>query len=72
MLVTFALSAPCRAIDLDEAEQLLLKGEYEKCLTAADKGIEAEPFVEGWWLLKLKSQLEMGKYPEASQVMRRR
>jgi tetratricopeptide (TPR) repeat protein len=57
--------------DLADAQKLYNTGQYEECVDACRKarvdaeaaGIGAVP--EGWWVLKVKAQLAIGRYPEA-------
>ncbi len=60
---SFVPHAP--AMDLDEAERLLLHGEHVACIAEARKAIDNHVWNERWRHLLLRAQLETGRYREA-------
>jgi ABC-type glycerol-3-phosphate transport system substrate-binding protein len=50
------------AVDLAEGQKLFKTGEYAQAIDAAAKGIEDDPWREGWWALKVRAELATGKY----------
>src|SRR4051812_32432927 len=56
------------AAELAEGQKLFRTGEYAQAIDAAAKGIESDPWREGWWVLKIRSELVTGKYAEALQT----
>jgi tetratricopeptide (TPR) repeat protein len=53
------------AAPLADAQKLFKTGDYQECVDAAAKAIEASPWTEDWWLLKIRAELATGQYPEA-------
>jgi tetratricopeptide (TPR) repeat protein len=53
------------AAPLADAQKLFKTGDYQECIDAAAKAIEASPWTEDWWLLKIRAELATGQYPEA-------
>ena len=53
------------AASLSEAEQLFQAGKYAECIALTGKEIEDGDFSETWRELRIKSQLELGRYAEA-------
>ncbi|TWT34400.1 tetratricopeptide repeat protein [Blastopirellula retiformator] len=50
---------------LAEARELFRTGQYEECVTAATAEIEDGTYSEEWRLLRLHSQLRLGRYADA-------
>ena len=65
----FAVGLACAgwagAADREEAEKLFRTGRYDECLRMVDAQIGSDGWNEPLRRLKIKSQLAMGKYPEA-------
>jgi tetratricopeptide (TPR) repeat protein len=71
-LVSCALllaSTSLRAADLAEATQLFRSGKYTECVQATDKAIAENDFSENYRLLKLRAEMELGRYPEALKTL---
>jgi len=77
-LLSAALAACCAlpwavaiasAADLREADQLFRTGKYAECVEAAQKAAAGGEFSENWPLLKLKSELALGRYPDALKTL---
>ncbi|HUY91963.1 MAG TPA: tetratricopeptide repeat protein [Pirellulales bacterium] len=62
-------AAPAAAADLLQAEQLYRSGKYADCVDYAAKALAASEFNEEWPLLKIKSELALGRYPDALKTL---
>ncbi len=58
-------SASLAADDLEDAQTLLYSGKYAECIRAAVKGIEDSSWQESWRHLKIRAELETGRYADA-------
>lgn len=65
LLALASAGSPVAAADLNQARKFLAAGEYEKCRSEAEEGIEETSFTESWYHLKIESELALGRYPEA-------
>jgi tetratricopeptide (TPR) repeat protein len=65
LVVCFAAVAPASAAELDDARKLFRSGKYSECIEACTKGLEDNPWVEAWWVLKIRAELTTGQYPLA-------
>lgn len=54
-----------RAADLVSAIQLFRTGEYAKCVEATAKGVEENPFTDQFPVLKLRAEMQLGRYADA-------
>ncbi|MCC9608005.1 tetratricopeptide repeat protein [Blastopirellula sp. JC732] len=61
----FLVCSPCAAETLSEAKELFRTGQYEKCADAAAKEIADGTYSEEWRLLRLESELMLGRYADA-------
>ena len=52
-----------------ETTQLFRSGKYVECLDAATKAVADSDFSENFRLLKLRAEMELGKYPEALKTL---
>jgi tetratricopeptide (TPR) repeat protein len=57
--------AASQAAELDEAAALLRTGKYEECEKEATAALEDNGWLEDWHVLKIRSQMAVGKYAEA-------
>ena len=57
------------AADLPQAEQLYRSGKYADCVDYAAKAIAAAEFNEQWPLVKIKSELALGRYADALKTL---
>ncbi len=55
-------------MDLDQAQQLFLSGNYKECIKAAEKGLAVRR-TEPWQLLLSRSLMATGQLPEAQQAI---
>jgi tetratricopeptide (TPR) repeat protein len=55
----------CQAADLAETTQLLRSGKYVECAQAAEKAIAENDFSENYRLLKIRAEMELGRYADA-------
>ncbi|MFM7036121.1 MAG: peptidase MA family metallohydrolase [Planctomycetaceae bacterium] len=62
---TLPVSAASAAETLAECQAMFQTGRYAECLDATSKAIEARSYGEEWPILKARSELALGKYPEA-------
>jgi tetratricopeptide (TPR) repeat protein len=58
-----------RAADLAETTQLFRSGKYEQCVQATEKAISENDFSENYRLLKIRAELELGRYAEALKTL---
>lgn len=58
-------AAPAAAADLFEATQLYRTGKYAECIDYTAKAIAEDTFSENFRLLKIKAELETGRYADA-------
>ena len=56
---------PLAADDLEDAQALFNSGRYAECIEAAAKGIEQLGWRESWRHLKIRAELETGRYADA-------
>ena len=70
-LIFFSLFAPpdLNAADLSEAESLYKSGKYDECIAMTGKAIEDNAFSEHWRLLKIRCELDTGKYEDALKTL---
>ncbi len=63
----FAQAAPLPAADLDHAQNLFQKGEYNACIKEAQQAVDSSStgWDEQWPLLLARAQMTTGKYPDA-------
>jgi len=69
MTLLLGLCLHAGADKLDDARKLFLSGQYLPCLTACGKITKDEDREEEWRLLEAKTLLEVGRYPEAENVV---
>ena len=62
-------SQPVSASDFTEARKLYNSGKYQECLDYVTKAIDENSFGEHWHVLKIRSQLTLGKYDEAKKTL---
>ena len=66
VIVFMAFTSWCAAAeDIADAQQMVRTGKYTAAIEDATKGVEAEPWREGWWLVKARGELITGKYEDA-------
>lgn len=58
-----------RGADVADAEGMVKTGTYAAAIEESAKGIEAEPWREGWWLVNVRAKLITGAYAEALQTV---
>ena len=61
--------AALRGADLVEATQLFRTGKYAECVQAAEKAIAANDFSENYRLLKIRAEMELGRYADALKTL---
>ena len=57
------------AADLAETAQLFRSGKYAECIQSAEKAIAENDFSENYRLLKLRSEMELGRYADALKTL---
>lgn len=57
------------AADLTKATNSFRTGDYQAALDATSNGIEESYRREDWWLLRMRSQMALGRYSEALQAL---
>src|SRR6476646_1709500 len=61
----FLLATAAGAADLAETTQLFRGGKYAECVKASEKAIAENDFSENYRLLKIRAEMELGRYPDA-------
>src|SRR5262245_55781032 len=67
-IVVAALStslASAHAADLNAANQFFRTGKYAECVDATTKALEENPFTEPFPILRLRAQMQLGRYADA-------
>jgi tetratricopeptide (TPR) repeat protein len=59
------VAAAGRSADLVETTRLLRSGEYAACVESAAAAIEENPYNENFRVLKLRAEMELGRYADA-------
>ena len=57
------------AADLLEVTKLFRTGQYAECVTEAEKAIAANDFSENYRLLKIRAEMELGRYADALKTL---
>jgi tetratricopeptide (TPR) repeat protein len=67
--IVFAILAltplSARAADIADARGMTRAGKYAAAIEESAKGVETEPWREGWWLVKVRAELITGQYEAA-------
>ena len=63
------VSTTLLAADRREAEKQFAQGEYAACLKEATVGVADYRYDELWWRLKIRAELQLGKYPDAKATL---
>jgi len=64
-LLTSWAGSSSGAADLSETTQFFRGGKYADCITASEKAIAENDFSENYRLLKIRSEMELGRYEAA-------
>lgn len=64
-----ALAAASARAGWEDARDDLIHGKYESAITQADKGLEGYSYQEEWHLIKIKAQMELGRYEKAGETL---
>jgi tetratricopeptide (TPR) repeat protein len=64
-IVILQIAAVADAATILECQQLLNKGQYAECLTAATDAIERRSYGEEWPILKATAEINLGQYKAA-------
>ncbi|MES2790468.1 MAG: hypothetical protein V4719_12730, partial [Planctomycetota bacterium] len=67
-LLVFGAGSTAAAADTPNLAELFRTGQYAACVEAATPAIAANQFIESHRLLKLRSELELGRYTEAAET----
>jgi len=65
LLVAFLSVQSASAADLAAVTQLFRTGKYTECVQASEKAIAENDFSENYRLLKIRAEMELGRYVEA-------
>jgi tetratricopeptide (TPR) repeat protein len=68
-LILTAIIQPALALEIDEAYEHFKTGRYAECLKSAQKAINDGAYSAQWRILKIKSQMALGQYSQASDDM---
>lgn len=60
---------PAFALEIDDAYEQFRTGQYAECLKSAQKAINDGAYSAQWRILKIKSQMALGQYKQASDDM---
>lgn len=69
VLVSFALRHSADAADSAQITGLFRGGKYAECVEATTKAITESEFNENLRVLKIRSELELGRYPDAAESL---
>ncbi len=65
----FAAAPFANAADLSETTQLFRSGKYAECVKATEKAIAENDFSENYRLLKVRAEMELGRYADALKTL---
>ncbi len=65
LLAIVSLGDSAAAADLSETSQFFRGGKYAECIAACEKAIAENDFSENYRLLKIRSEMELGRYEAA-------
>jgi tetratricopeptide (TPR) repeat protein len=68
LLLALGSVSPLPAADLQTARELYNSGDYAACSQEAALQLVSRPWMESWWRLQLRCQLEMGEYTQATET----
>lgn len=68
-LITLAGGGTAEAADSTQLLTLFRTGQYSECVEASAKAISESEFNENYRLLKLRSELELGRYADAAETL---
>lgn len=63
------LTCHASAADLAEVTQLFRSGKYPECAAASEKAIAENDFSENYRLLKIRAEMELGRYADALKTL---
>jgi tetratricopeptide (TPR) repeat protein len=75
VLFTFALALlpgiaeTCRGADYKQSLSLFLKGDYAECIDQCAQAIEENSFSESFRLLKLRAEMQLGRFAHARETL---
>jgi tetratricopeptide (TPR) repeat protein len=64
-----AFLSAASAADLADTTQLFRSGKYAECVAACDKAIAENDFSENYRLLKIRAEMELGRYADALKTL---
>ena len=59
------LAVGARGADVADAQGMVRAGKYAEAIEESAKGIAAEPWREGWWVVNVRAKLTTGQYADA-------
>lgn len=65
----FCFATVSAAADLTAANRLFQTGKYAECLQSCTEGLKSSDWQEGLWLLKLRTEMELGRYTDAAATL---
>lgn len=70
LLLALGTSVPvANAADLDESHASYRVGKYDECIDAAKEAMVRNAYGEDWPVLKIESELQLGRYADALQTL---
>jgi tetratricopeptide (TPR) repeat protein len=67
--VAFLLGDLAAGADLSETTQLFRSGKYAECIASSEKAIAENDFSENYRLLKIRAEMELGRYEAALKTL---
>ena len=62
-------SISTNAATISECQNLLRTGQYVECLDATTEAVNRRSYGEDWPLLKAEAEIQLGRYPEATETV---
>jgi tetratricopeptide (TPR) repeat protein len=69
LAVSLLAASVTHAADLGTARKLYNTGQYLECVAACEEATKESRADEEWWVLKMRSQLATGQYPQALETL---
>ena len=68
-LIILGTAGAVRAADFPQVFELFRTGKYIDCIESASEAISKEAVTENYWVLIIRSELELGRYAEAEKTL---
>lgn len=67
--ISFTIASWSRAADLAEATESFRTGKYAECIAASTELVSQNEYHEPAWLLRIQSEMELGRYADAAKSL---